>query len=441
VTGDISHAAGIPRDVGDSVMVRAIAYCAWAANVGVLVLAMIALTRMFGRIGHLSAIGVPLAALVVMTAAVLVLAWRPSRLTMISFVLVGIVALAVYQVSLLSVSPELQSDALYLLNRPALSLVLVGTASASALGAVGWGVVGFAAGAAVSTGVALSFGLPVLLGAGPGLTLVNYSAAFLGIALVQRARRSRMPDLAMLREETRRIEERRSVDRRSAALIHDTILNDLALVAHAPATLDERTRDRLRRDIHRVSHPAVADWPGTEPGGVSGAASGTRDVTADDPPARFADALMGLAEDFQWRGLSVDVVVDPAASIVLRPDASTAVFGALSAALENVLRHSGQDSAEIIVGTDADVVSLMVVDAGTGFDTSSVPADRLGIHASVRDRIESIGGTVRLWSTPGSGTSVLMSIPRTASEPLPSSTPHPSSGPPADVVTGGAVDD
>jgi signal transduction histidine kinase len=389
-------------------MVRAIAYCAWAANVGILVLAMIALTRMFGRLGYPSGIGVPLGALVVMTLAVLVLARHPSRATMAGFVIVGTIATLVYQASLLTMAPQLQSDALYLLNRPALALILVGTASASAWGAVGWGVIGFVAGAGATAGVALSLGLPPLLGAGPALTLVSYAAAFLGIALIQRARRRRMPDLASLREETRRLEQRRSVDRRSAALIHDTILNDLALVANAPSTLDIRTRDRLRRDIHRVAHPMAADWPGAEPVLISG-----RD---DRRPDRFGDALMGLAEDFQWRGLNVDVVVDPATSVMLGPDASTAALGALSAALENVLRHSGEESAEIIVGADAEMVSLMVVDAGTGFDTSRVPADRLGIHTSVRDRIESVGGSVRLWSTPGRGTSVLLAIPRRADD-------------------------
>jgi signal transduction histidine kinase len=398
-------------------MVRALAYCTWAASVGILLLAILALARMLDLTGRLDAFGLPLVCLLSMILAVLVLARWPSRVTALGFLGVGTAATAVYQVALLTAWPQLQTEGLYLLNRPALALVLVGTVSGSALGAVGWGVLGFLAGAGVTVSVAVSFGLPPLLGGGPALTLISYAAAFTGVALIQRAGRHRMPDLALLREQTRRTELERVVDRRSAALIHDTILNDLALVAHAAPTLDARTRDRLRRDIHRVAQPVTADWPGprphlTAPDGSRAADDGPEELGS--VPPRFTDAVMALAEDFQWRGLTVDVVVDSNTTIAPPPDSAAAALGALGAALENVLRHSGVDSAEIIVGADADRISLMLVDAGTGFDTSAVPADRLGLHASVRARIEAVGGTVNLWSTPGSGTSVLMSIPQRA---------------------------
>ena len=53
----------------------------------------------------------------------------------------------------------------------------------------------------------------------------------------------------------------------------------------------------------------------------------------------------------------------------------------------------------------------MVIDAGKGFFEAETGADRLGLRQSVRRRIENVGGTVRVWSTPGRGTSVMIRVP------------------------------
>ena len=53
----------------------------------------------------------------------------------------------------------------------------------------------------------------------------------------------------------------------------------------------------------------------------------------------------------------------------------------------------------------------MVVDNGVGFDPEDVPSDRLGIRSAIVQRIESLGGSVRIFSRPGHGTSVLFAIP------------------------------
>src|SRR5690606_8202612 len=79
--------------------------------------------------------------------------------------------------------------------------------------------------------------------------------------------------------------------------------------------------------------------------------------------------------------------------------------------LANVIKHSGVMKAEVAVyGSDSEV-SVMIVDDGSGFEVNAVGPDRLGLRASVRRRIEAVGGTVQLWSTPGSGTSVLIRVP------------------------------
>ena len=56
-------------------------------------------------------------------------------------------------------------------------------------------------------------------------------------------------------------------------------------------------------------------------------------------------------------------------------------------------------------------ITIMVADEGVGFDPAKVAGDRLGIRASIDARIAAVGGTVQIWSSPGSGTSIVMTVP------------------------------
>jgi signal transduction histidine kinase len=76
-----------------------------------------------------------------------------------------------------------------------------------------------------------------------------------------------------------------------------------------------------------------------------------------------------------------------------------------------VLLHSGASTADIVLGATAEAATVMIIDGGGGFDLLAVPSDRLGLRSSVIERVEATGGSVRIWSTPGRGTSVLISIP------------------------------
>ncbi len=114
---------------------------------------------------------------------------------------------------------------------------------------------------------------------------------------------------------------------------------------------------------------------------------------------------------FQWRGLSVHVTGSGDGIYQLEPATATALVDALGAALENVARHSGATVAEVELVYAPESITVMVTDEGVGFDPAAVPTDRLGIRASIEARIAAIGGTVNIWSSPGSGTSIMMNAP------------------------------
>ncbi len=87
------------------------------------------------------------------------------------------------------------------------------------------------------------------------------------------------------------------------------------------------------------------------------------------------------------------------------------MLAAVRACLENVVRHSGATVAEVELIADDRQVTVMVTDRGAGFDPAAVPTDRLGLRSSVAERMAAVGGTAKVFSAPGEGTSVIISAP------------------------------
>jgi signal transduction histidine kinase len=83
-------------------------------------------------------------------------------------------------------------------------------------------------------------------------------------------------------------------------------------------------------------------------------------------------------------------------------------------ALNNVDRHAQTDRAEVILEKGPNTVCLIVRDQGIGFDPKYVLAvdrcKRLGILGT-RERVEMVGGTFAVESTPGKGTTLRAEIP------------------------------
>uniref|UniRef100_UPI00374DFC03 sensor histidine kinase n=1 Tax=Clavibacter michiganensis TaxID=28447 RepID=UPI00374DFC03 len=79
-----------------------------------------------------------------------------------------------------------------------------------------------------------------------------------------------------------------------------------------------------------------------------------------------------------------------------------------------VRKHAGTDRAEVSVFDDGASCTVMVVDDGRGFDEQETSPDRMGLRGSVRERIARVGGDVQVWSSPGSGASVMMTVPHAA---------------------------
>ena len=88
-----------------------------------------------------------------------------------------------------------------------------------------------------------------------------------------------------------------------------------------------------------------------------------------------------------------------------------AVDEAVAQCLVNVARHAGVAEVEIALGIGGGEVTVAVMDTGVGFDVHEVPLDRIGLRTSIRARIEQVRGSVRLWSTKGIGTTIVITVP------------------------------
>lgn len=389
--------AVLPRDDAARVITSATARSAWAVNAANLALAIPVLVEFLVSRGLTSALWLPLGVVVVMLGLAIVASLKPTPWFAAAFLVVGAVGAVVYELALISAVPAVQDEALFLVNRPAVSLVLVAVGGTTWLVALAWILTGFLVSFAVSVAVALATGMLLQVGWGPVLVLVMYVLAFGLLAAIQARARLRVPNFEQLEAETRRLQVEENLRSRVTAAVHDTLLNDLSIIMNSPDRLDARVTDRLRLDLNTLTS---ADW-----------LRESSEVVLDDQDSALRNQLMMMMSDLQWRGLTVHITGSGTGIYRLAPAVATALVDAVRACLENVLRHSGTTVAEVDLAYTEDEVTVIVTDQGVGFDSEAVPEDRLGLRHSVVERVRAVGGSARVWSSVGAGTSIIMRVP------------------------------
>jgi signal transduction histidine kinase len=229
----------------------------------------------------------------------------------------------------------------------------------------------------------------------PGLLEAVTSAAQLAAsnARLQAEVRARVEDLAASRRRILAVrdEERRRLERR----LHEGAearLGELAAtlrrgqrsttsqrareqIAHTEDQLT-RTLEELRRLAHGL-HPRMLAEHG------------------------LADALAALAKD-----LPVPVDLDVAATR-LPEQVAVAAYFVCAEALANVAKHAAASRVAVAVTVDEDRVRVEVADDGVG---GADPERGSGLRG-LADRIETVGGTLRVESVPGRGTRLATEIP------------------------------
>jgi len=84
----------------------------------------------------------------------------------------------------------------------------------------------------------------------------------------------------------------------------------------------------------------------------------------------------------------------------LPPELETAIYRLTREALINIKRHAGARRANVTISRADQTVHLTVADDGAGFDTEHVQDGHYGL-VTMRERVESLGGTITKDNRPG----------------------------------------
>jgi len=243
-----------------------------------------------------------------------------------------------------------------------------------------------------------SYQHPVLIGLQDGLYSFLLVGVFVGLVLATK-------ESAVRRDKTVRAARREGAEQAGQlarkrerllinALVHDSVLSTL-----------------LMAGLGRTSVVAVAEHAEKTTALLNSLASRESSVpiTASDFERRLRETAARLQPD-------IDIVVRTAdAAPPIPHEAAEALVDAVAEAVRNSALHAGAGhdsvvSRSITLECDAVGVRIVVGDDGVGFDTSNVPAPRLGIAQSIVGRMQRLaGGAADVHSEPGNGTAVTLS--------------------------------
>ncbi|MFO8082258.1 MAG: MASE3 domain-containing protein [Armatimonadota bacterium] len=218
--------------------------------------------------------------------------------------------------------------------------------------------------------------------------------------VAQRTEQARALAGELARAETRERE-------RLASILHDDLQQLLAAA-------------RMRVKMASGSPDTQVELLGAADEHLSEAIEMSRRLAVEVSPAIVREqglgpALHWLAEHMRERhGLTVDVTTDGEISLG-NADVEAMTLRVTRELLFNVVKHAGVDHATLHAEMNEDSqLRIHVIDDGHGFDPEDLLNEAGGGFGlqSVRNRIETLGGSCAIDSAPGEGTRVTMVIPR-----------------------------
>lgn len=207
---------------------------------------------------------------------------------------------------------------------------------------------------------------------------------------------------------------------RLARDIHDSVLQVLAMVQRRGTALGGEAAELGRMaGEQEVALRTLVSSGLVPPTRVSedaaeGAVVRTVETDDDEPGAPGETDLRALLAPHAGSRVSF---AEPGAPVLLAPPAAMELAAAVSAALDNVRVHAGENAqAWILVEDWPHEVIVTVRDDGPGIPAGRLAQaegeGRLGVALSIRGRLAELGGTAELISVPGQGTEVELKVPK-----------------------------
>lgn len=347
-----------------------------------------------------------LVVLIPMAVLLLLLERSPSAFIAVSYLVIGGLCVAWYSLiaSTQLDTPVANDDFTIVLLKLALILV-IGVGPSLGL-SMAWTT------AAYLVGEFASVAALVMLGSPWRFDSVSFAVWFIVIGLLAVLRTDRLSGRDSQAEIYRAARDemladvRRVFEQRATALLHDTVLNQLAVITATTGNLSPAARAAIRADLESIVGQEWFDVASVDDGRAdSEGPRGTVGVRAE--------RLRAIIDDAAGTEVRVEVTGDEAVLDVLDPEGFDEFSRAIGQCIANVRRHAGTPTADVVLGGGADEVSAMVIDGGRGFALDARTDGRLGVGTSIVGRLETIGGSATVWSQPGKGTSVLLRVPAT----------------------------
>ncbi|MBW8035600.1 MAG: PAS domain S-box protein [Planctomycetes bacterium] len=199
--------------------------------------------------------------------------------------------------------------------------------------------------------------------------------------------------------------------RRIASGLHDSIIQPLAFINMKLETLlkKEETGDELMASLRRIREE------------TSGLIAMTRGFTFElSYPILYEFGLEAAMEEWLKEKIEGEHDLktkfsDDGSEKPIDDDMRTFLFGAFRELLVNIIKHANAKKINVAVSGDDDKITIRVEDDGIGFDYSET---RLAITKEsgfgffgIRDRLEYLGGNLKIESKVASGTVVTLCAP------------------------------
>jgi signal transduction histidine kinase len=193
---------------------------------------------------------------------------------------------------------------------------------------------------------------------------------------------------------------------RIARLLHDEAGQSLFAAHLSLADLEQKVDPSLLIEIRHIASV------------ISQVEEQLRHLSHELRPTVLDDLGLVPALEFLAQGISrrnnIAVAVKALMKDRLPSSIEAVLFRVVQEALANVARHSNAAQAEVVLERKGQTLFCTVRDNGVGFDVegwrNGTPDRGLGL-IGIRERLDSIGGTLEMQSQPGQGTQLHITIP------------------------------
>jgi NarL family two-component system sensor histidine kinase LiaS len=197
------------------------------------------------------------------------------------------------------------------------------------------------------------------------------------------------------------VEERQ----RLARELHDAVSQQLfaiSMTATAVARTLDKDMEKARRQIHLIEEMA------------SVAQSEMRALLLHLRPVhlegkRLAEGLLELLHELRAK-VPIELTWELDEELQLPRGIENHLFRIVQEALSNALRHAKATKLTLKLHCPGETIRLMIQDNGVGFDLNERKQTSYGL-ASMRERVNEIGGTLSIITAPGKGTRIDIRVP------------------------------